>query len=306
MTYTRRLLPILRDYLLMTAGALLVAASVNMFLVPNDVVTGGLTGGAMLLRTFFGTPVGLVTLLANIPLLVIGFRALGGIVFGIRTIYATVVMSVAIDALAPYMPAVSADPLLYTLYGGLLDGIGVGLVFRARGTTGGIDIVARLLEQRRAIRPGRAMLAMNLLVFGVAFFAYGPEKVLYAVLAAFVAGIGLDYTLAAGSGARQALIVTGEPEAITAALLHDLGRGVTVLAGRGGYTGEERTVLLCVVARSEISFVNQIVSRADPHAFVVIGEAQEVIGEGFRPFAPARPRPQLVATEAPGHDEPQL
>ena len=280
----KRIWPVLRDYMMITIGAVLVAASVNMFLTPNDVVVGGVTGGAQLLQSALGTPIGLVTLIANIPLFIIGFRALGGFVFGARTIYATVVMSAAIDLLAPYMRPISADPLLYTLYGGLLDGVGVGLVFRARGTTGGVDIIARLLELQFRARPGRSIMVMNLAVFGAALFAYGPEKVLYAILVAFIGSVALDYTLAAGGGARQALIVTEQPDAITRALL-DLGRGVTLLEGHGGYTGAPRAVLLCVVARSEISFLNTIVGRADPHAFVVIGEAQEVRGEGFVPHA---------------------
>jgi uncharacterized membrane-anchored protein YitT (DUF2179 family) len=276
----------IRDYILMTVGAIIAALAVDLFMVPNDVVTGGVTGVAMLLRTFFGTPVGLVTLLANIPLLVLGFRSLGGLVFGVRTLYATVVMSLAIDLLAPYVRPVTNDPLLYTLYGGLLDGLGVGLVFRARGTTGGIDIIARWIERRRGIQPGRSMLAMNLLVFGAAFGAYGPEKVLYALLVAFVGSLALDFTLGAGSGGRQALIVTTHPDEIKRALLNDLNRGVTVLEGTGGYTGAERAVLLCVVGRAEISFLKAIVATANPGAFVVVGEANEVLGEGFRPHPP--------------------
>lgn len=287
----KRAWSVLRDYLLITLGAVLVAASVNMFLTPNDVVMGGLTGGAQLLQSAIGTPIGLVTLIANIPLFIIGIRALGGLMFGLRTIYATVVMALAIDLLAPYLRPVSADPLLYTLYGGLLDGLGVGLVFRARGTTGGVDIIARLLERRWRWRPGRSILVMNMVVFGAAFFAYGPEKVLYAILVAFIGSVTLDYTLAAGSGARQALIITDQPAVITQALIHDLGRGVTLLEGQGGYTGTARAVLLCVVSRSEVSFLNATVSRADPRAFVVIGDAQEVRGEGFVPHAlPPEPR----------------
>lgn len=294
----RAIFSILRDYALMTVGAVLLAAAVNMFLVPNDVVIGGVTGAAILLQTFLGTPVGLVTLLINLPLFVLGFRALGGFVFGIRTIYATVIMSLAIDLLTPYLQPLTSDPLLYTLYGGLLGGLGIGLVFRARGTTGGIDIVARWLERRCGILPGRSMLVMNLVVFGVAFLSYGPEKVLYALLVAFVESLVLDYTLAAGSSARQALIVTARAEAVTRALLHDLGRGVTVLEGYGGYSGAARAVLLSVVARSEVSFLKQIVASADPQAFVIIGEANEVLGEGFRPFVPPAPPP--AASPPPG------
>jgi uncharacterized membrane-anchored protein YitT (DUF2179 family) len=284
----RQLWPTLRDYLLLTAGALLIALSVDIFLIPNNVVTGGITGAAMMLRSFFGTPVGIVTLLANIPLFILGFRSLGGLVFGLRTLYATVLMSLAIDLLAPFVHPVVGDPLLYTLYGGLLDGLGVGLVFRARGTSGGIDIIARLIERRAGTLPGRSMLAMNIAVFGVAGLFYGPEKVLYALLVAFVSSRALDFTLGAGTGSRQALIVTSQPDAITHALLHDLGRGVTLLEGYGGYTGASRAVLLCVVGRAELSFLKALVTKIDHQAFVIIGEASEVIGEGFVPHPVAK------------------
>src|SRR5262245_54079755 len=211
----KRLGPILRDYTLLTVGAMLSALAVDLFLAPNNVVTGGITGAAMLSHTFFGTPIGLVILLANIPLLVLGFRSLGGLVFGVRTLYATVAMSLAIDLLAPYVRPITNDPLLYTLYGGLLDGLSIGLILRARGTTGGIDIIARLIENRYGVPPGRSMLAMNLIVFAAAFGVCGPEHVLYALLVAFVGSIALDRTLSAGAGERQALIVTTQPDAIT-------------------------------------------------------------------------------------------
>jgi uncharacterized membrane-anchored protein YitT (DUF2179 family) len=214
-------------------------------------------------------------------------------VFGVRTLYATVAMSLAIDALAPYVRPITSDPLLYTLYGGLLDGLSIGLIFRARGTTGGIDVIARLIENRYGVPPGRSMLAMNLIVFAAAFGVYGPENVLYALLVAFVGSIALDRTLGAGAGERQALIVTTQPDAITQGLLHDLERGETVLEGYGGYTGASRAVMLCVVSRAEVSFLKAIVGQADPAAFVIIGEAGEVVGEGFKPHLigpPGTPR----------------
>lgn len=296
----RKFWPTLRDYLLLTVGALLIALSVDIFLIPNNVVTGGITGAAIMLRSFLGTPVGLVSLLANIPLFILGVRSLGGLVFGLRTFYATILMSLAIDLLAPYVRPVVGDPLLYTLYGGLLDGLGVGLVFRARGTTGGIDIVARLIERRYGTLPGRSMLVINVAVFGIAGLFFGPEKVLYALLVAFISSRALDFTLGAGTGSRQALIVTTQPDAITQALLHDLGRGVTLLEGYGGYTGASRAVLLCVVGRAELSFLKAIVGSADPHAFVVIGDASEVIGEGFIPHPvpkPPQPNNQMPTTD---------
>ncbi|MFV9504458.1 MAG: YitT family protein [Oscillochloridaceae bacterium umkhey_bin13] len=292
----RRGLAVLADYAQITLGALLIAVAVRVFLVPNDVVTGGITGVAQLLSTLGGTPVGLVALILNVPLLIIGWRRLGGFVFGVRTAYAITVMTLAIDALAPYAQPVTSDPLLYSLYGGLLDGLGLGLILRARGTAGGTDIIARLVETRFGVRPGQTLLSCDVIVFSGAFFVYGPEKAMYALLVAFVATRTVDFVLAAGRGSRQALIITNRPEGIIQTLLHDLGRGVTMLEGVGGYTGTSRAVLLCIVARSEVGALKAAVASADPHAFIVIGEVSEVLGEGFRPI-PAAPKPTAPTPE---------
>lgn len=294
----RKLLSILRDYAMMTAGALLVAVAVRVFLVPNQVLTGGLTGVAQLLNTLVGTPVGAVVLALNVPLIIVGYRRLGGLVFGARTLYTIVVMSVAIDALAPYARPVTADPLLYSIYGGLLDGVGLGLILRARGTAGGTDIIARLIETRFSVAPGQVLISADVLIFGAAFLTFGPENTLYALLVAFISSRAVDFVLAAGRGARQALIITERPAQITDALLYGLGRGVTVIEGVGGYTGGPRSVLISVVARHEIGALKAAVAAADPAAFVIIGEADEVIGEGFRPL-PAAARPAAAPPAAP-------
>ncbi|MEI6776987.1 MAG: YitT family protein [Chloroflexales bacterium] len=290
-TLSARRWPVLRDYILMTVGALLVAVAVRVFLVPNQVLTGGITGISQLMNRFFGTPVGVVTLVLNVPLLIIGVRRLGGFVFGVRTIYTITVMSLAIDLLAPYARPVTTDPLLYSLYGGMIEGVGLGLILRARGTAGGTDIIARLAETRFGLPPGQTLISLDALLFGSAFLIFGPEKSLYALLVAFVSSRAVDTVLAAGLHARQALIITAQPEAITTALLHDLGRGVTVLEAVGGYTGAARAVLLCVVARSELGAVKVVVAAVDPQAFMVISEVDEVIGEGFRPLPAGVPRP---------------
>ncbi len=294
----RRALTTLTHYGMITLGALLVALAVRVFLVPNDVIVGGVTGVAQLLSTYFGTPVGGVVLALNVPLMVLGWRRLGGFVFGVRTICALVIMSVAIDALTPYARPVTSDPLLYSLYGGLLDGLGLGLILRARGTAGGTDIIARLAEAGTGVQPGRVLLVCDVLVFSAGLFAYGPEKVLYALLVAFVSSRTVDFILSAGRGARQALIITDRPEGIVRALLYDLGRGVTRLEGVGGYTGATHAILLCIINRSEVSALRAAVAAADPHAFMVISEANEVIGEGFRPLRPGqRPAVQAPAAE---------
>jgi uncharacterized membrane-anchored protein YitT (DUF2179 family) len=279
----RRGLAIALDYLLLTAGALCIALSLDMFLIPNNVVSGGLTGIAQILRSLFGTPVGVVSLLLNLPLFVLGWRYLGGITFGVRTIYATALLSFAIDALAPFVTRfVVHEPLLYVFYGGLLDGIGVGLVFRARGTTGGVDIVARFLQQWRGIRPGQGLLLLSVLIFAAAGWVYGATPVLYALLVSFMSGRVVDLVLEGYSYARSAIIISNKPDEIRSGVLTELGRGVTVLEGQGGYTAVDKPVLLCVITQSEESFLKELVAKIDPHAFVVISVATEVLGEGFK------------------------
>jgi uncharacterized membrane-anchored protein YitT (DUF2179 family) len=273
------------DYALMTIGAICVAISVDLFLVPNNVVTGGITGVAIILNDLVGTPIGLVALLLNIPLLAVGVRYLG-FVFGVRTIYATVVLSLAIDLLAPFVSRylhATRDPLLYTLYGGVLDGVGIGLVFRAQGMTGGVDIVARFLQRWRGIQIGRSLLVMNGIVFAAAAYLFSLDKLLYALLVAFISGRVIDLVLEGAPYARQALIITSQPDRIRSAIITQLSRGVTLLEGRGGYTASARTVLLSVVAQSEISILKAIISDCDPDAFVIVGNVNEVLGEGFRP-----------------------
>ncbi len=277
----RRLARVVADYVLLTVGALLSATAVRFFLVPNQVVSGGITGVAQLLNTFLGTPVGAVVLILNVPLLIAGWRYLGGAVFGVRTLYTVVVMSLAIDGLASFARPITNDPVLYSLYGGLIDGLGIGLVLRARGTTGGSDILARLIERRFGVQPGRSLLGFDTIVFTAALFSYGPEKILYALLVAFTSSRAIDTVLAAGKGARQAVIITSTPDPIRHEVLHRLGRGITQLEGIGGYTGTSRAVLLCVVARTEIGALKNIISSVDPSAFVIVGEVEEVIGEGF-------------------------
>jgi uncharacterized membrane-anchored protein YitT (DUF2179 family) len=281
---SRRALALALEYAQLTAGAVCIALSVDLFLVPNNIVSGGVTGIAQMMHTAFGTPIGLVALLINIPLFVLGWRYLGGVVFGARTLYATVLLSILIDTLASRVhPVALGEPLLYVFYGGLLDGIGIGLVFRARGTTGGIDIVARFLQQWRGVRPGQGMLALSAAVFVLAGWVYGATPVLYALLVAYISGRVVDIVIGGFTYARAVLIISSKSDAIRAGVLNDLGRGITVLQGEGGYTAIGQQVLLCVIAQSEESFLKALIWDIDPTAFVVINEATEVLGEGFKP-----------------------
>ncbi len=270
------------DYVLIALGAVLVALAADLFAIPNRVVPGGVTGIATMLHYGLGTPVGLVTLALNVPLFLAGLRWGGGIHFAARTLFATAVMSLAIDFFATRVVPITTDPLLYTLYGGILDGIGVGLVFRARGTTGGTDILAQLLNRWTGISFGVWLLVFNVLILGAAGLMFGWEQALYALILSYASSRAVDAVQEGISYAKSAIIVSDHADAIRRAVLEQLDRGVTILRGAGGYTDVERAVLFSVVAQSEVSQLKQLIYALDPKAFVVIGQAQEVLGEGFK------------------------
>jgi uncharacterized membrane-anchored protein YitT (DUF2179 family) len=260
----------------------LVALAADLFLIPNQVVSAGLMGIAMILHYLVGTPVGLVTLALNVPLFLAMLRWGGGWRAGVRTILAVAVLSLAVDAFAGHLPSISADPLLYTLYGGLLDGLGIGLIFRAQGTTGGIDIIARLLQRSRGAEPGQVLLVLSGLTLAAAAAVFGVEQALYAMIVATASSMTVDLVQQGVGRAKVALIISAEHDRIRADILTEMERGVTILAGEGGFTGQSRPVLICAVAQSEVSVIKRLVGRHDPDAFMVIAPAQEVLGEGFK------------------------
>ncbi len=273
------------DYAQIVLGSLLVAAGTNLFFVPNNVVSGGVTGIAIIAHHLLRTPVGAVVLLANLPLLWLGWRYAGGMRFFVRTAVSVVVLSVGIDLSAPFLAPPTHDRLLVICYGGLVDGLGMGLVFRGRGTTGGTDILARLAHRHLGVGIGQALLAINVAIFGAAAFVFGAEAVMVALALAFVSARVLDLVQAGFSAARAALVISTRPEEVRRAVLDTLGRGLTVLRGQGGFTGEERPVLYVVVASHEVGRLKRLIAQVDPAAFLAITPAQEVLGEGFAPHA---------------------
>jgi uncharacterized membrane-anchored protein YitT (DUF2179 family) len=270
------------DYVTIAVGAVLIALSADMFAIPNQVVPGGITGIAAILHYTVHVPVGLTTLLFNIPLLLAGYKWSGGRRFAARTIFATSVMAMAIDLLANRVHSVTTDPLLYTIYGGLLDGLGMGLVFRARGTTGGTDIMAQLLNRWTGMSLGAWLLILNAAILCAAGLVLSWERALYALILSYASSRAIDLVQEGISYHKSALIISGHADQVKEAILQELARGVTVLRGQGGYTGIARDVLLSVVRQSEISQLKKLVYDIDPVAFVIIGQAQEVLGEGFK------------------------
>lgn len=290
--------PYIRDYGLILVGALLQAFSLRVFFVPANLASGGVSGIAQLINHFTGWPIGVLVFLGNIPLFLLGWRFLGGNQFVLRTAFAIVAYSFLTDMLlktplfAPNGAAtqliseLQGDIFLNTLYGAIISGIGYGLVYRARGTSGGSDILARILNHYRSIPMTQSYLMVDTLVILGAGFVFGWKSALYSLIALYVSGLVAETTLEGGGTVRTAMIVTREPEAVSNRVLEELERGLTVLEGTGAYTGAERPVLYCVISRAEVATLKAIVNEVDPHAFMVIGTAHEALGEGFRPLKP--------------------
>jgi uncharacterized membrane-anchored protein YitT (DUF2179 family) len=278
---------ILRDYALILVGAAVLAFSLHLFLIPAQLVAGGLSGAAQLINSLTGWPVGTLIFIGNIPLFVLGWKMLGGRRFLARTVFASFAFSAILDGLAWLWPnaILTDDLLLDALYGGVVAGIGAGLVFRAQATTGGTDILARILERRFSMPLSQGYLLTDGLIVLLAGLAFGWERALYSVVALYIGGAVMDVVINGSKVSRVVTIITRKPEAVAQRILHDLQRGVTEWDGRGVYTGQEKTVLLTVVGRAEIAQLKAIIHEEDAAAFVIVGQAQETLGEGFRRLA---------------------
>lgn len=277
-----------RDYFWMTLGMAVTAFALDAFLVPNRIAAGGVSGLAtVILYTLKdlglpAVPVGVQMLLFNIVLLALGIRARGWR-YGAKTIYGAVGLSVLVDVMAPFVPHLAAnDHLLAVLWGGALTGIGMGMVFRVGGNTGGTDIIAQLLSRRVSLGVGQLMLAVDAIVLVLAGLKFGPELALYGAVAVFVNGTTIDVVQEGLSTEKAAYIFSKRSTEIGQAILNELGRGATGFAARGLYTGDEQEVIFCVVSRRELDDLKNIVHALDPDAFLVISDVHEALGEGFK------------------------
>jgi uncharacterized membrane-anchored protein YitT (DUF2179 family) len=282
------ILALARDYALIFAGVLIQALSMVLFYVPGKIAAGGVTGVAQLVGNAIGWPIGILYIALNVPLFVIGWRYLGGRRFLARTVLAVLAYSVGMDVLMPLVPqdGLTSDPVLNALYGGVIGGIGVGLVLRAQGTTGGVDILALLLRNWRGIPLSHSYVMIDALVVLGAGLSFGWDLALYAVVALYVGGVAAQFAAEGVRVVRTVVIISSRPQAVAERIMADLQRGVTMWPGVGMYSNEDRPVLFCTVTRAEVNPLKAIVSEVDPGAFVVIGEAHEALGEGFKPLRP--------------------
>jgi uncharacterized membrane-anchored protein YitT (DUF2179 family) len=275
-------LRVFREYLFILIGVLLTAAGLDMFLVPNKIAAGGVSGIATIVYYAAKLPVGITMLVINIPLFLTGVRKLG-VGFGFRSLFGTVMLSVFVDLIAPYLPVPTRDPLLASIYGGIIVGVGIGIVFRNRATTGGTDLAAAIMNNYLRISVGVALFAIDAAVIVAAGIVFASaELALYALLTVFLTARVIDMVLEGFGYAKTAFIVSQKAREVADAILEEMDRGVTSLQGMGMYSGLPRDVLLSVVTRSEISSLKALVHSIDPEAFVILADVHEVLGEGFR------------------------
>lgn len=276
----------IQEFALVLLGALIQAVAMRLFLIPAELVSGGISGAAQIVNSFTQWPIGLMVFIGNIPLFILGWRHLGGVKFALRTGLAITAFSFFTDFLALYIPAqgVTEDLFLNSLYGGILLGIGLGIVYRGQGTSGGSDILGRILNHRLGISISQAYLITDTIVVLAGGFAFDWRKALYGLVVIYVSGIAAEMAAEGSSVFRTAMIITSRPEQVVDRIFEVLERGVTILPGTGGYTNQQRPVLYCVISRSEVNQLKELVREVDSKAFMVIGTAHEALGEGFRPL----------------------
>jgi uncharacterized membrane-anchored protein YitT (DUF2179 family) len=273
-----------KAYAFILVGALVQAIAMRLFLIPSKLVSGGISGISQLVNSYTGWPVGLMVLVGNIPLFILGWRYLGGPRFALRTAVSVVAFSLFTDLLVFYLPTgdLTQDVVLNTLYGGVVLGVGLGLVYRGQGTSGGSDILGRILNHKYGISISQAYLATDSLVVLSAGFVFGWTLALYALVMIYVSGVAAELASEGSSIYRAAMIITNETKKVSDTILTDMERGVTILEGTGAYTKKGRPVLYCVITQSETHQLKALVQEIDPDAFMVIGHVHEALGEGFK------------------------
>lgn len=266
-------------------GAFIYSSAVTMFITANEISPGGFTGIATLINYLFSLPSGIILLLLNIPVLILGFLKFGGI-FIVKTAIATGIVSFALTVTDAILPSFHIDKILASLFGGILMGLGLSLILLRGATTGGVDILAKIINCRfRHLTVGRVILIMDAAVVALAAFVYGNiESALYSSVSLYASSVIMDKMLYGGDKGKLIYIVSLKYKEICKEINSTLKRGVTVLSARGGYTDEERQLLLCVVRVHEVSAVYSILDKIDKSAFIIVADAGEIVGEGFKAF----------------------
>ena len=271
------------DMVLIVVGAASYAAAFCIFLTPAGIAPGGLSGLGIIANTLFGLPVGTVMLVLNIPLIIMALKVLGKR-FLFKTCISVIVSSVLIDVGAGFLPALHLEePLMAAIFGGVMMGFGLGLVFSRGGSNGGSDIISRLLYRKRPYMSiGQVVLCVDLSIIALsAVVSRDIATGLYGVIALYISSRVMDFLIQGANTAKLAYIITNRANAVSAAICQDIRRGTTLLEGQGGYSKCHKNIIMCVARPQEVPHLKNLVRAIDPEAFVILTNAYEVMGTGF-------------------------
>ncbi|MEH7492578.1 YitT family protein [Neobacillus niacini] len=268
------------EYINVIIGSAIIALAFNFFLLPNQIASGGVSGISTILLSVFGWEPAFVQWAFNIPLFIAGVVLLGK-QFGVKTLIGTIFLPFVVFLTKDIDPWTN-DALLGALFGGIVVGLGLGIVFRGNGSTGGTDLAAQIITKYTGLTLGTSVVLIDGLIVLSAALVFDIERGLYALIALYVTSKTIDLVQVGFGRSKTAMIITNRQEEVREGILNKIDRGVTKLSAYGGFTDNERPVLMCVVDQREFTKLKQLVKSLDPSAFVVVMDASEVLGEGFK------------------------
>lgn len=273
----------IKDFILITIGVLLVGISVVYFFEPNNITAGGITGLAIVINNYLPyIPVGILMLIMDAILYVVAFLIIGS-KFGAKSIYASLVLSTFIYILEKFIPFnVTNDLILATVFGTIMSALGMAIVFNANASTGGTDIIAKILNKFIHIDIGKGLLIVDFFVTLLGAITFGINAGLYSLLAVIINGFAIDKVIAGFNVCKEITIISTKNEEISHFILNDLERGCTFIHGIGGFTKKDTTLLYTILGRNEFIKLKRFIANVDKDAFITVGEVHEVMGEGFK------------------------
>ncbi|AZV43532.1 YitT family protein [Peribacillus asahii] len=271
---------IIQRAFLITLGAILMSIGLEIFLVPNNVIDGGITGISIMLSYTTGWKLGIFIFLLNLPFFFVGYKQIGK-TFAISTLYGIIILSISTSLLHP-VSAFTQDILLASIFGGMILGVGIGIVIRYGGSLDGTEIMAILASKKLPFSVGEIVMFFNIFILGSAGFVFSWDRAMYSILAYFVAYKTMDVVIAGLDESKFVWIISDNFHDIGDAILHRLGRGVTYLTGEGAYSGDDKKVIFCVINRLEEAKLKDIVKEYDSSAFLAVGDIAEVRGGRFK------------------------
>ena len=274
-----------RAYILIVIGAFIMASGFVLFISPHNIVPGGVYGIAIVIHHYTGFPIGMTALVVDIPLTIIGIRVLGPR-FGVKTVVGFVLTAVFVDSMTYFWGAkalVPDDVLLSSIFGGVFIGLGLGLIFKSKATSGGSDIVAMIISKYTRMPLGQLMIYVDSTIVIVGLFAFQDWKIpLYSLIVIYIAGRVVDLVLQGVSYEKTLFIISEKHTEIRDKIINDLNRGGTFLKGEGMYNGKEKSIIYTVLTRRELAILQDFIHKTDPDAFLTVINANEILGKGFK------------------------